>query len=173
MTDEAVGYTGEEADPEGNPYIVRLKKSVGPALSQYDIRDLDVTGAETTYKMTKKDLDLVPKKSGPVPPPGYNLHPIEDSKSLPVDYAEGIDNILGQVHSKELGAHMVLEAMTKISEARGEDYPLDSKNFSRICGWLAEVQAAREVAWLYGLGPEHADRVATLMIEKLFGKATK
>ena len=47
--------------------------------------------------------------------------------------------------------------------------PFEEERFNRICGNLSIVQASKEIAWLYGLGPEHADRVADLMIDKLFG----
>jgi hypothetical protein len=35
------------------------------------------------------------------------------------------------------------------------------------------IQAAKEISWLYGLGPEHADRVADHMIDRLFGVIPK
>ena len=88
---------------------------------------------------------------------------------IAVDYAEGLDRILSSIYEKESGAYAIITAMTQLFEARGISVPFEATRFSRTVEGLAEVQAAREIAWLFGLGPEHADSVASHMIDRIFG----
>ena len=68
-----------------------------------------------------------------------------------------------------------MQAVGQLFESRGQEVPFDDSRFKEMCGKSAMIQAMREVAWLYGLGPEHADRIAELAIERFFGppKGTK
>jgi len=85
-----------------------------------------------------------------------------------INYFGALDDILADVYEKQAGAYKIMKAVTQLFETRGHDIPFEEDQFERICGNLALVQASREIAYLYGLGPVHADKVAEYMIEKFF-----
>ncbi len=88
----------------------------------------------------------------------------------PINYFGALDDIIADLYEKQGAAYLVVKAILQQFEQNGQDVPFEEERFNRICGNLSIVQASKEIAWLYGLGPEHADRVADLMIDKLFGK---
>lgn len=90
-----------------------------------------------------------------------------------INYFGALDDIIADIYEKQAGAYTIVKAITQMFESRGEEIPFEEERFNKICGNLAEVQAAREIAWLYGLGPEHADKVADLLIERFFGSIKK
>lgn len=90
-----------------------------------------------------------------------------------INYFGALDDVIADIYEKQAGAYRIVKAVTQMFEARGQDVPFEEERFIKICGNLAEVEAAREIAWLYGLGPEHADKVADLMIERFFGNLKK
>ena len=104
-----------------------------------------------------RDFD---KKPGQ--PPGL------DEKQT-INYFGGLDDIIAGLYEKQGAAYLVVKAILQQFEQNGQDVPFEEERFNRICGNLSLIQASKEIAWLYGLGPEHADRVADLMIDKLFG----
>ncbi len=85
-----------------------------------------------------------------------------------INYFGALDDILADVYEKQAGAYKIMKAITQLFESRGQDVPFEEDQFERICGNLAQVQAAREIAYLYGLGPVHADKVAEYMLERYF-----
>ena len=93
----------------------------------------------------------------------------EDKRYPQLPYAEGLDNILTQIFEKEKSLHEVIRACAQIFEARGIDIPVEDARFRRTCEKIAEIQAAREVAHLFGLGPDLSDRIANNLIDHYFG----
>jgi len=85
-----------------------------------------------------------------------------------INYFGALDDILADVYEKQAGAYKIMKAVTQLFESRGEEIPFEEAQFERICGNLALVQASREIAHLYGLGPVHADKVAEYMLERYF-----
>lgn len=85
-----------------------------------------------------------------------------------INYFGALDDVIADIYEKQAGAYRIVKAVTQMFESRGQDVPFEEERFNKICGNLALVQATREIAWLYGLGPVHADKVADLMIEGFF-----
>jgi len=85
-----------------------------------------------------------------------------------INYFGALDDILADVYEKQAGAYKIMKAVTQLMESRGHDVPFEEDQFERICGNLALIQAGREIAYLYGLGPVHADKVAEYMLERYF-----
>lgn len=86
-----------------------------------------------------------------------------------VDYTGGIDDIIAASFEKQKAAFEVAKAVSRCFESRGIEIPFDDERFVRVCNNLAVVQASREIAWLFGLGAEHAEKIAEHMIDRLFG----
>ncbi len=86
-----------------------------------------------------------------------------------INYFGSLDDIISDVYEKEAAAYRIVQAVGQLFESRGQEVPFDDTRFKDMCSKAAMVQAMREVAWLYGLGPEHADRIAELAIERFFG----
>jgi len=85
-----------------------------------------------------------------------------------INYFGALDDILADVYEKQAGAYSIMKAVTQLFESRGQEVPFEEAQFERICGNLALVQASREIAYLYGLGPVHADKVAEYTLERYF-----
>lgn len=86
-----------------------------------------------------------------------------------INYFGALDDVIADIYEKQAGAYRIVKAVTQMFESRGQDVPFEEERFNKICGNLALVQATREIAWLYGLGPVHADKAADLLIERFFG----
>jgi len=91
----------------------------------------------------------------------------------PIDYFGALDNIIADIYEKNRDTYKIVTAVTQMMEQRGHPTPFEEERFLRSCRYLAEIEATKEVAWLFGLGPEHADHVARLMTEKFFGIVPK
>jgi hypothetical protein len=90
-----------------------------------------------------------------------------------INYFSALDDIIADLYEKQGAAYSVVKAVLQIFEQRGQDVPFEEERFNQICQKLSMVQASKEIAWLYGLGPDHADKVADLMIDKFFGPIVK
>lgn len=90
-----------------------------------------------------------------------------------INYFSALDDIIADLYEKQGAAYSVVKAVLQIFEQRGQDVPFEEERFNSICQKISIVQASKEIAWLYGLGPEHADRVADLMIDRFFGPLPK
>ncbi len=91
----------------------------------------------------------------------------------PINYFGALDDIIADIYEKNRSAYTVVTAVTQMMEQRGYPTPFEDDRFLRSCRYLAEIEATKEIAWLFGLGPEHADHVAELMTEKFFGIVPK
>ncbi len=101
--------------------------------------------------------------------PGYR----KLDKRQNINYFGCLDDIIADLYEKQGAAYRVVLAILQQFEQRGQDVPFDEDRFKKICGNLSMVQASKEIAYLYGLGPEHADKVASLMIDRFFGPIPK
>ena len=90
-----------------------------------------------------------------------------------INYFKCLDDIIAGLYEKQGAAFSVVKAVLQQFEQNGQDVPFEEERFNKICGNLSTIQASREIAWLYGLGPEHADKVANLMIDRFFGPIPK
>jgi hypothetical protein len=88
---------------------------------------------------------------------------------LPVDYVAPLDQILADSYVKQKSAHEVITSFENRLQQRGIDATTDKVRFELAASNMAIVEMMREMAWLFGLGPEHADRIAGHTIDKLFG----
>ena len=85
-----------------------------------------------------------------------------------INYFAALDDIIADIYEKQGAGFRIVQAVTQLFESRG-GAPFEEAHFERTCRSLSMIQATREIAWLFGLGPEHADQVTSLMIDKLFG----
>jgi hypothetical protein len=90
-----------------------------------------------------------------------------------INYFGALDDIIAGLYEKQGAAYKIILAVTQQFEQKGNDVPFEEERFTQICQKLSMVQASKEIAWLYGLGPEHADKVADLMIDRFFGPIPK
>jgi hypothetical protein len=90
-----------------------------------------------------------------------------------INYFGALDDIIADLYEKQGAAYKIILAVTQQFEQKGNDVPFEEERFTQICQKLSMVQASKEIAWLYGLGPEHADKVASLMIDRFFGPIPK
>ena len=90
-----------------------------------------------------------------------------------INYYRALDDIIADLYEKQGAAYSIVLAVLQQFEQSGNEVPFEEERFKDICGKLSMVQATKEIAWLYGLGPEHADRVADLMIDRFFGPLPK
>ena len=124
-----------------------------------------------------------PKPEKPSRPPGDLEKTLRDFGTKPgyrklderqnINYFGALDDIIADLYEKQGSAYRIVKAVLQQFEQNGQDVPFDETFFKKICGNLAVVQASKEIAYLYGLGPEHADKVANLMIDRFFGMIPK
>jgi hypothetical protein len=124
-----------------------------------------------------------PEPEKPSRPPGGMEALLRDFATKPgapkldekqkINYFGALDDIIAGLYEKQGAAYSIVQAVMQQFEQRGQDVPFDEERFKKICGNLSMVQASKEIAWLYGLGPEHADKVADLMIDRFFGPIPK
>jgi hypothetical protein len=101
--------------------------------------------------------------------PGYRK--LDERQNI--NYFGALDDIIADLYEKQGAAYRIVTAVMQQFEQNGQDVPFDEAFFKKICGKLSMVQASKEIAWLYGLGPEHADKVADLLIDRYFGPIPK
>lgn len=149
--------------------VVQGRSDVGPPSLRDEILEGEVLGEEEIEEAEvlgeSEDEDELPEipvnspknttKNGDVP--------------TNINYFGGLDDIISNIYEKEAAAYKIVGAVAQLFESRGVELPFDQTRFQRICENLALAQATREIAWLYGLGPEHADRAVKLVIDKCFG----
>jgi hypothetical protein len=124
-----------------------------------------------------------PEPEKPSRPPGEMEKTLRDFDTKPgyrklderqnINYFGALDDIIADLYEKQGAAYRVVNAVLQQFEQNGQDVPFEEERFKRVCGNLSMIQASKEIAWLMGLGPEQADRVADLMIDKLFGTIPK
>lgn len=90
------------------------------------------------------------------------------------NYFKELDEILAESYTKQEAAHNIVEAFTTMMEARGINTGFEDERFERAASNMAVVSMMRQMAWLFGLGPELSDRIAEHTVDRLFspGKAT-
>ena len=146
------------------------------------LRDQIVDGEGTALEDPETQIEPQEPKEEPIRPPGELEKNLRDFATKPVkkldeketiNYFVGLDDIIADLYEKQGAAYKIVQALMQMFEARGQDVPFEEKRFKKICGNLSMVQACKEIAWLYGLGPEHADKVADLMIDRFFGPIPK
>ena len=144
LRDQIVDGEGEPLDPETQIEPQEPRKpSRPPGVMEKLLRDFD--------KRPEKKLD----------------------GRKPINYFGALDDIIADLYEKQGAAYSVVKAILQIFEQRGQDVPFEEEKFNKICANLAVVQASKEIAWLYGLGPDHADKVCDLMIDRFFGPIPK
>jgi hypothetical protein len=129
--------------------------------------------AETQIEAPPEKVDL----PEPEPEPETSSKPETSSEpqkpkrnhSIPIDYFRGLDVILAESYSKQKATHQVIEAFTRMMEARGIPGTFEEERFEREATNLATVAMMRQMCWLFGLGPEYTDRIMENTIDKLFG----
>lgn len=87
---------------------------------------------------------------------------------IPIDYFSAMDDILADSYTKQEAAFNILEAFTRMMEARGISGTFEAEKFEKAAGNLAIVSMIREMAWLFGLGPELSERIAEHTADRLF-----
>jgi hypothetical protein len=87
---------------------------------------------------------------------------------LPIDYFKAMDHILADSYTKQEAAFNILESFTRMMESRGIAGTFESEKFEKAAGNLAQVAMIREMAWLFGLGPDLSERVAEHVADRLF-----
>ena len=124
-----------------------------------DLPELDLSYGD---EETVPEKDTKPKKR-------------KRNHKIPVDYFTAMDDILADSYTKQEAAFNILESFTHMMEARGISSTFESEKFERAAGNLAIVAMMREMAWLFGLGPELSERVAEHTVDRLFspGHVTK
>ena len=155
---------------------VGVVKGRSDKIDDISLRDQIVDGEGIPLEDSKTPIET-PEK--PQKPPGemekllrdFGTRPGEKKldRRVPINYFGALDDIIADIYEKQAGAYKIVKAVTQLFESRGQEVPFEEERFNIICGKLAMIQSVREIAQLYGLGLEHSDRVAELMIEKMFG----
>jgi hypothetical protein len=145
------------------------------------LRDQIVDGEGKPLETETVEPSPEPKEPGK--PPGDMERLLRDFGTKPgyrklderqnINYFGALDDIIADLYEKQGAAYRIVNAILQQFEQRGQDVPFDEDRFKKICGNLSMVQASKEIAYLYGLGPEHADKVADLMIDRFFGPVPK
>ena len=154
-----------------------------PRTEEGSLRDQIVDGeGQPLDPETQIEPSQEPEPKKPEPPRGleailkdFGAKPDEpglDEKQK-VNYFGALDDIIAGLYEKQGAAYRIVNAVLQQFEQNGQDVPFDEARFKKVCGNLSMVQASKEIAWLYGLGPEHADKVADLMIDRFFGPIPK
>jgi len=87
---------------------------------------------------------------------------------IPIDYFAAMDDILADSYTKQEAAYNIIEAFTRMMESRGITGTFEAEKFEKAAGNLAVVSMIREMAWLFGLGPELSERIAEHTADRLF-----
>ncbi len=87
---------------------------------------------------------------------------------IPIDYFSALDDILARSYTKQEAAFRMSQAFNRMMESRGIEAEFDSSMFEKAATNMAIVAQIREMAWLFGLGPDFADRIAEHTIDRLF-----
>ena len=114
--------------------------------------------------------------SEPEPAPDPPKKPVKTKSArkrrnhrLPIDYVEPLDQIVADSYVKQRAAYEVMTSFESRLHQRGIDATVDQVRFELVASNMIIVEMMREMAWLFGLGTEHADRIARHTIDKLFG----
>jgi hypothetical protein len=125
-------------------------------------------------------------KSGPEPDKPEKPGPVENdthvsgkqpkrrrkrNHRIPTDYFRHLDAIIADSYTKQKAAFEVAQSFEKMMEAQGIQAVFEDDLFERAAKNMAAVSMIREMAWLFGLGPEHADRIAGHVIDRYFAPA--
>ena len=114
------------------------------------------------------ELDLSYGDVDPLPEKDTKPKKRKRNHKIPVDYFSAMDDILADSYTKQEAAFNILEAFTHMMEARGITGTFESERFEKVAGNLAIVSMIREMAWLFGLGPELSERIAEHTADRLF-----
>ena len=91
-----------------------------------------------------------------------------NNKLGPINYFKALDDILADSYTKQEAAVNISIAFSDMMESRGIATGFENEKFERAASNMAVVSMMREMAWLFGLGPELADRIAEHTVDKLF-----
>lgn len=143
--------------PKRSVGVVKGRSEESPSLRDQIVDREEEVQIESEVKTPEKPPKLPQKRRK------------KNNQRVKINYFGALDDIIADIYEKQAGSYNVVKAVTQLFESRGEEVPFEEARFERLCGNLAMVQASREIAHLYGLGPVHADKVADLLIERLFG----
>jgi hypothetical protein len=119
--------------------------------------DLDLSYGDA-FPETEEEEDTKPKKT----------KKRKRNHRLPIDYFKAMDDILADSYTKQEAAFNILESFTRMMESRGIASTFESEKFEKAAGNLAQVAMIREMAWLFGLGPDLSERIAEHTADRLF-----
>lgn len=129
---------------------------------------IDELAAETTDKdFVRPELKERPP-SGPLPGVNADGKKLRNHKIF-INYFHALDDIIADSYEKQKAAFEIARAVGQLFESRGQNVPFDSTRFERAAGNMAMIQMIREMAWLFGIDPEHTDLIVSHTIDKLFG----
>jgi hypothetical protein len=117
----------------------------------------------------EQDAPELPKKKAKALPKGVKRR--NDRREI--NYFGALDDIIAEVYEKQAASYRVVKAVTQLFESRGAEIPFDETGFVRIAGKIAYLNAVREIAWLFGIGPEHAERIVELETQRMLGVREK
>ena len=129
--------------------------------------DPETETQETKPSRPPGEMEAALRDFSTKPPDQPDQNNLDERK--PINYFGALDDIIADLYEKQGAAFSIVKAILQQFEQRGQDVPFEEERFKRVCFSLSMIQASKEIAWQYGLGPEHADRVADHMIDKLFG----
>lgn len=148
-----------------------------------------VVGRSSDRSESKRDeiIDRIEKEEKENPGLDLNLddeRPEEDLDEQPVrpkpkkrnhkhagyepDYFRELDEIMAQSYVQQEAAHNIVESFTAMLEARGIGAGFEDARFERAASNMAVIAMLRQMAWLFGLGPELSDRIAEHTVDRLF-----
>lgn len=171
MPKPPVGHVQGRSTGTGRPDDISLRDYIvdgeGAEESDPEKSEPPEKPTETRKPSPPRGLEAVLRDFGRKP--GYR----KTDERQNINYFGALDDIIADLYEKQGAAYQIVQAVLQQFEQSGNEVPFDEERFKKICGNLAVVHAAKEIAWLYGLGPVHADQVASLMIDKLFGFVPK
>jgi hypothetical protein len=157
LRDQIVDGEGSPLDPDE----AELREALNPETQ------IEPTNAKPEPRRPRGDMEKLLRDFGSKP--GYRK--LDERQNI--NYFGCLDDIIADLYEKQGAAYRIVLAVLQQFEQGGNNVPFDEDRFKKICGNLSMVQASKEIAHLYGLGPEHADKVASLMIDRFFGPIPK
>lgn len=138
----------------------------------------DARSALDELEAGTEEEDFVRPELKERPPAGPLPSVNEDGKKLRnhkifINYFHALDDIIADSYEKQKASFEITRAVGQMFEARGQNVPFDATRFERAAGNMAMVQMIREMAWLFGIDPEHTDLIVSHTIDRLFGPPVK
>jgi len=130
---------------------------------------------ENNETLKSKEDYTVPRSSIENKETNVNENKIKEQKKkkrnhkININYFKALDDVISDSYEKQKAAYEITRAVSQLFETRGHNIPFDETRFERAAQNIATCQMMREMSWLFGMSPEHTDRIVDHTIDRLFG----